>query len=116
VLRHKVLETYRQKAIEAALRSIDMVGIAPGFEDEAEYYTLQNALSWGTDPMAAAEIEMRLGAYGFDQQAINAEVYVQAREIFLFFEGLLNAAQSRRLFLIREIKNHRVLGAAKPKI
>lgn len=56
--------------------------------------------------MAAAEIEMRLGAYGFDQQAINTEVYVQAREIFVLFEGLLNAAQARRLLLIREIKRH----------
>ena len=28
-LRHKLLETYRQKAIEAALRRIDMIGIAP---------------------------------------------------------------------------------------
>ena len=95
MLRHKLLETYRQKAIEAVFRSIDMVGIAAVFEDEAEYYTLQNALSWGTDPMAAAEIEMRLGAHGFDQQAVNAGVYVQAREIFLFFEDLLNAAQSK---------------------
>lgn len=72
--------------------------------------------SAGGDPTAAAEIEMRLGAYGFDQQAINAGVYVQAREIFLFFESLLNAAQSRRLLLIREIKNHRCLSAAKPKL
>ncbi|WLA68420.1 hypothetical protein [Bradyrhizobium diazoefficiens] len=29
LLRHKLLETYRQKAIEAALRRIDMIGIAP---------------------------------------------------------------------------------------
>jgi hypothetical protein len=113
---HKVLEIYRQKAIEATLRRIDMIGIAPEFEDEAEYYTSENALSWRTDPVAAAEIEMRLGAYGFDQQAINTEVCVQAREIFLFVEGLLNAAQSRRLFLTREIKKQRFLGAAKPTI
>lgn len=54
---------------------------------------------------------MRLGAYGFDQQAINTEVYVQAREIFVLFEGLLNAAQARRLLLIREMKRHRFLGS-----
>lgn len=77
VLRHKVLETYRQKPIEAALRSIDMVGIAPGFEDDAEYYTLQNALSWRIDAAAATEIDTRLANCGFDQQAINSEVYVQ---------------------------------------
>ena len=46
LLRHKVLEAYRQKAIEVTLRRIDMVGIAPDMEDLAEHYTLQNALSW----------------------------------------------------------------------
>jgi hypothetical protein len=43
-LRHTLLETYRQQAIEAALRRIDMIGIAPEFEDEAEYYTLQTRM------------------------------------------------------------------------
>jgi hypothetical protein len=109
LLRHKLLETYRQKAIEAALRRVDMIGIAPEFEDEAEYYTLQNALSWRIDPIATTEIDARLAAYGFDQHAINTEVYVQAREIFVLFEGLLNAAQTKRLLLLREIKNHRFL-------
>ncbi|WP_409192508.1 hypothetical protein [Bradyrhizobium sp. RDM4] len=108
VLRHKVLETYRQKAIEAALRSIDMVGIARGFEDEAEYYTLQNALSWRIDAAAATEIDTRLANYGFDQHAINTEVYVQAREMFVLFEGLLNAAQTKRMLLLREIRNARL--------
>ncbi|MDH2349935.1 hypothetical protein QCM80_04455 [Bradyrhizobium sp. SSUT112] len=112
VLRHKVLETYRQKAIEAALRSIDMVGIAPGFEGEAEYYTLQNALSWRIDAAAATEIEMRLANYGFDQHAINTEVYVQAREMFVLFEGLLNAAQTKRILLLREIRNQRLAEGA----
>lgn len=112
VLRHKVLETYRQKAIEAALRSIDMVGIAPGFEDEAEYYTLQNALSWRIDAAAATEIDTRLAKYGFDQHAINTEVYVQAREMFVLFEGLLNAAQTKRILLLREIRNQRLADGA----
>ncbi|WOH56030.1 hypothetical protein [Bradyrhizobium sp. BWC-3-1] len=77
LLRHTLLETYRQKAIEAAPRSIDMVGIAPRFEDDAEYYRLQNALSWRIDAAAATEIDTRLANYGFDQQAINSKVYVQ---------------------------------------
>ena len=107
-LRHKLLETYRQKAIEAALRRIDMIGIAPEFEDEAEYYVLQNALSWRINPMAATEIDARLASYGFDQHAITTEVYVQARELFVLFEGLLNAAQTKRMLLLREIRNHRL--------
>ncbi|MCP3459189.1 hypothetical protein [Bradyrhizobium sp. CCGUVB23] len=106
-LRHKLLETYRQKAIEALLRRIDMVGIAPEFEDQAEYYTLQNALSWRIDPMAAGEIDARLASYGFDAHAITTEVYVQAREILVLFESLLNGAQTKRMLLLREINNHR---------
>lgn len=108
VLRHKLLETYRQKAIETALRRIDMVGIAPEFEAEAEYYTLQNALSWRMDSLAATEIGARLAAYGFDQQAITTEVYVQAREMVVLFESLLNAAQTKRMLLLREIRNQRL--------
>lgn len=112
MLRHKLLETYRQKAIEAALRSIDMVGIAPGFEDEAEYYTLRNALSWPIDAAATIEIDTRLVGYGFDQHAITTEVYVQAREIFVLFEGLLNAPQTEGILLLREIRNHRLADGA----
>ena len=100
MLRHKLLETSRQQAIEAALRRIDLVGIAPDFEAQAEYYTRRNALSWRMDPIAASEIDARLAGYGFDQHAITAEVYVQAREVLVLFEGLLNAAQTgvRRTF------------------
>ncbi|MHC2335467.1 hypothetical protein [Bradyrhizobium sp. USDA 4454] len=107
LLRHRLLVTYRQKAVEAALRRIDIVGIAPEFEDEADYYVRQNALSWRLDPVATTEIETRLASYGFDQHSINTDVYIQAREAFILFEGLLNAAQARRLLLIREIKKHR---------
>ncbi|MCP1756898.1 hypothetical protein [Bradyrhizobium elkanii] len=107
VLRHRLLATYRQQAIEAALRRIDMAGIAPEFEDEADYYTRQNALSWRLDTVAATEIEAHLASYGFDQHSINTDVYVQAREVFVLFEGRLNAAQARRLVLIREIRRHR---------
>ncbi|MGY3549428.1 MULTISPECIES: hypothetical protein [unclassified Bradyrhizobium] len=109
MLRHKLLETYRQKAIEAALRRIDMVGIDPEFEAEAGSYTLQNAVSWRIDPIAAAEIEARLATYGFDHHAINTEVYVQAREVLVLFEDLLNAAQTKRMLLLREIRNQRFL-------
>lgn len=111
VLRHKLLETYRQKAIETALRRIDMVGIDSNFEEEAEFYTVQNALSWRIDPMAASEIEARLAVYGFDQDAVTTEVYVQAREVLVLFEGLLNAAQTKRMLLLREIRNQRFVGA-----
>jgi hypothetical protein len=112
VLRHKLLDTYRQKAIEAALRRIDMAGIAPDFEEQAEHYTLQNALSWRLDPIAATEIDARLAAHGFDQHAITTEVFVQAREMMVLFESLLNAAQTKRMLLLREIRNQRLVGGA----
>jgi hypothetical protein len=37
LLRHGLLEAYRQKAIEAALRRIDMPGVALGFVEQAEF-------------------------------------------------------------------------------
>ncbi|MCK1434958.1 hypothetical protein [Bradyrhizobium sp. 15] len=105
ILRHRLLNTYRHKAIEMTLRRIDMVGIAPEFQDAAETYTIYNALDWQLDASAATDIEARLRAYGFDQHAISMEVYVQAREIFILFESLLNGAQLRRLMLLKEINN-----------
>ncbi|WP_246786628.1 hypothetical protein [Bradyrhizobium sp. USDA 3458] len=64
-------------------------------------------MSWRSDHDAAREIEARLAGYGFDQQALNLEVFVQASEILLMFEGLLIAAQKRRTLLFREIDRHR---------
>ncbi|WP_407192922.1 hypothetical protein [Bradyrhizobium sp. STM 3566] len=90
-----------------------MIGIDPDFEDRAESYTQQNALSWRTDPIAATEIEARLATHGFDQDAVTTEVYVQAREVLVLFEGLLSAAQTKRLLLLREIRNQR-LGSGLP--
>lgn len=109
-LRHKLLEAYRHKAVEAALRRIDLVGITPDFEGDAEYYTAQNALTWRVDPMAATEIEHRLASAGFDQNALNAEVSIQVRDIFVLFESLLNAAQARRLLVLKEIDRIRFAG------
>lgn len=46
VLRHRVLNTYRQKAIEMTLRRVELTDIAPEFQDVAEIYTINNALIW----------------------------------------------------------------------
>ncbi|MET4290115.1 hypothetical protein ABIB06_000264 [Bradyrhizobium sp. LB8.2] len=107
VLRHRLLDTYRQKAIEMTLRRIDVARIAPDFQNVAEIYTAHNALDWQLDASAAIDIEARLRSYGFDQHSINMEVYVQAREILVLFESLLNGAQLRRLILLKEINNFR---------
>lgn len=60
ILRHRLLSTYRQKAIEMTLRRIDVAGIAPDFQDVAEIYTIGNALDWQLDASAALDIEARL--------------------------------------------------------
>lgn len=106
-LRHKLLESYRQKTIEMTLRRIDVPGIVPDFKNDAERYIIQNALDWRLNRIAADEIEARLASYGFDQHTIGVEVYVQAREMFTLFETLMNAAQLRRLFLLKEITTRR---------
>ncbi|MGY4626685.1 hypothetical protein [Bradyrhizobium sp. USDA 4486] len=107
LLRHRLLNAYRQKAIEMALRRIDVIGISPDFQDLAEVYTVKNAVDWQLDPSAARDIEARLHSHGFDQHAVNSEVYVQAREDLSLFETLLNGAQLRRLPLLKEINNMR---------
>ncbi|MCK1429548.1 MULTISPECIES: hypothetical protein [unclassified Bradyrhizobium] len=49
ILRHKLLESYRQKAIEMTLRRIDVPGIVPDFKNDGERYIVQNALDWRLD-------------------------------------------------------------------
>ena len=106
-LRQKLLQDHRHHAVEAALRRIDLAGIAPECLEDATFHTRENALSWRSDKGAATEIEARLTSYGFDQYTLNWEVFVQARDIFLMFEGLLIAAQKRRTYLLKEIESRR---------
>ena len=107
LLRHKVLENYRQRAVERTLSQIDTIGIPPPFEDDANFYVRLNALSWRVDPAAANEIDARLASYGFDPHSISAEVFAQAREMYLTFENLMITAQNRRVILLREISSFR---------
>ena len=76
-------------------------------EESAHHHLRQNAQTWRADPKAASEIEARLAAHGYDAQAVNVQVYLEAHEIFLAIEALLNSAQNRRLSLLREIDNRR---------
>lgn len=94
-----------QRAVETALRRVDVGGMPPDLQDVAEIYTIRNPLDWQLDPSAAVQIEARLRSYGFDQHTLNMETYVQAREILSVFEALLNGIQLRPLLLLKEI-NH----------
>lgn len=107
ILRHKLLEHFRENAVEQTLRHIDLAGLPPGTEDHARHQIQRNARIWRMDPTAATEIETRLAVYGYDALAINTQVYLQARDIFSAFEALLNCAQNRRMSLLREINNRR---------
>jgi hypothetical protein len=107
VLRHKVLESYRQRAIEEMLRRVDCSGIPSASRQMAYEQTHRNAAQWYDDPTAAVEIEARLASYGFDATSIDMEVIVQAREIFIMFDSLMHSAQSRRIVLLREINARR---------
>ncbi|WP_235983954.1 hypothetical protein [Bradyrhizobium australiense] len=103
VLRHKLLEHYRETAIEQTLRHIDLAELPPEMEAAARCQIRRNARIWRIDPTAAREIDVRLATYGYDSNAINTQVYLQARDVFLAFEALLNSAQNRRMSLLREI-------------
>jgi hypothetical protein len=103
LLKRKVLDLFRRQAIEQGLLRIDLFA-PPTEHNQAAHQIHRNAIEWQTEPDAASEIEARLAAYGIDQQAINAESLVQARDSFLLFQALLDAAQSRRVSALREIK------------
>jgi hypothetical protein len=62
------------------------------------------------DHEAAIETEARLARDGFDNIDINAEVFVQARELLAMFDQLMQSAQSRRIGLMREISVRRQFG------
>jgi hypothetical protein len=102
-LKQKILESYRQAAIEALLQRLDGSGIAAPATSTMLAQTQRNALQWREDPDAALEIEARLKRYGFDAVVINAEVHVQARDQLEMFDVLMQRAQQRRIVLLREI-------------
>ena len=106
-LRHKLLARFRQRAIADALSQIDLIGIPAECQEDARRKTELNAFSWRSDVEAAIDIEHRLASYGIDAFAINTEVHIQARDLYLTFEGLIISAQHRRTMLLREINNQR---------
>jgi hypothetical protein len=101
-LRQRVI-SHRETAIETILRRLDGAGMPAGASRKVRLQSKRNAAQWREDPYAAAKIEERLAQYGFDAAAINAEVFLQAREPFAMVDYMLQAAQHRRIGLLREI-------------
>jgi hypothetical protein len=106
-LKNRILEAYRVAAIEAILRRLDGEGMPAEAMPMVEMQAKRTANEWRDDRDAAIEIEARLHQSGFDNIDINAEVFVQARELFAMFDQLMQSAQSRRIGLMREISVRR---------
>ena len=106
-LKQKVLEIYREAAIQSILQRLDGAGMPTEAAGKVHMETKRNAAQWRGDRAAADEIEARLARHGVDLTSITAEVFVQARDVFDMFDSLMQTAQSRRLLLLREINTRR---------
>ena len=96
-LKKRILDVHRVAAIEAG------EGMPSAAMPMVLTRARRAAAEWRDDREAAVEIEARLDRCGFDAIDINAEVFVQARELFDMFDQLMIAAQRRRIGLLREI-------------
>ncbi len=102
-LKKRILDAHRVAAIEAILHRLDGEGMPSEAMPMVRTRARRAAAEWRVDQEAAIEIEARLDRAGFDAVDINAEVFVQARELFDMFDQLMIAAQRRRMVLLREI-------------
>jgi len=102
----RILDAHRVAAIEAILQRLDGQGMPAEAMPTVRARSRRTAAEWYDDREAASEIEARLDQRGFDQIDINAEVFVQASELFDLFDQLMIAAQRRRFGLLREINIH----------
>jgi hypothetical protein len=106
-LKKRILDAHRVAAIEAILQRLDGEGLPAEAMPMVRARARLTAAEWRNDQDAANEIEARLDRSGFDAIDINAEVFVQARELFDMFDQLLHLAQNRRMGLLREISIRR---------
>src|SRR5216684_1530066 len=81
-LKQKILETNRAAAIESILWDLDSACLPDGTSTELRLQNRRSAMEWRDNPKAAAEIEERLRRHGWDAAAINARVFVQAKDAF----------------------------------
>jgi hypothetical protein len=108
-LKQRVLKDCRQSAIAAILLRLDGAGIQARDFQHLEFQIGRSAAEWRDNPQAAADIEARLRRHGFDDTAVDAEVFYQARVLFGMFDDLMHGAQARRMVLLREITSRREL-------
>jgi hypothetical protein len=106
-LKQRVLAVYRHSAIRAILLRLDGDGMPAEHVQQLEFQVERITAEWRDDVNAAVEIEARLRQHGFDDTVVNAEVFSQTRDLFAMFDGLMHAAQNRRMILLREISIRR---------
>jgi hypothetical protein len=108
-LKQRVLHEYRHAAVKAILLRLDGAGIPARDLQYLELQVGRSAADWRDDPQAGDEIEARLRRHGFDESAVNVEIFCQARGLFATFDELMHAAQNRRIVLLKEINSRREL-------
>jgi hypothetical protein len=106
-LKQRVLAQHRHCAIKAILLRLDGEGMPAERFQHLEFQIGRVAAEWRDDADSAVEIEARLRQHGFDDTALDAEVFYQARGSFAMFDELMHAAQNRRMVLLREISIRR---------
>jgi hypothetical protein len=106
-LKQRIIEAYRERAIEAILLRLDGPGLSRLSSEELQSHIKRNVADWRDDPAASAEIEARLLKHNFDDEAISAEAYCQARQAFALFDDLVCSTQDRRIAILREINYRR---------
>jgi hypothetical protein len=106
-LKKRILDVHRVAAIKSILERLDGEGMPAEAAPMVQMQTKRAAAQWRDDPDAAIDIEARLHRSGFDNIDINAEVFIQARELFEMFDQLIQLAQNRRIGLLREISIRR---------
>lgn len=106
-LKAETLVQCRQLAIESLLVKAESRGLPVSGIPSVLEHARRHSLEWTSDPNAAAEIEDYLERHGFGQAKINAEVYIQAQDAFLMFDGLLQSGRNRIMSLLREMSIRR---------
>jgi hypothetical protein len=106
-LKQRVLQEYRHSAIKAILLRLEGAGIPAGNLQFLELQVGRSAAEWRDNPQAADEIDARLRRHGFDDSAVNAEIFCQVRGAYAMLNDLMHSAQNRRMILLREITSRR---------
>lgn len=98
-----MLDAFREAAIASILHRINSAKMPPEVSETVGLHGIQAAAEWKEHPDVAAEIEAYLARDGFEEIAVNVDVFIQAQREFAMFDSLIHAVQHWRMALFREI-------------